>query len=300
MSINSDNTGALIREYAYLNGEPLAQIDAGGSETLIYLHTDHLMTPRYATNTGGSTVWTWDSGAFGAEAPTGSATVNLRFPGQYYDGETSLHYNWNRYYAPATGRYISSDPMGLEAGLNTYAYAALNPMILLDPLGLEVRVSVSAVVDLSTFKISCLNGGFLCLNLRDAHWGDRYFLLFAVRASIQALLKIKCTETECPEKPWGAELKTTIQVDAQQKISVPLCPIVEGLGLLGKLSRGKIQVIEAACSGYVVGTMAAFYDFQISKIREDLEQLRSPLLENVLEYALEWCKKHNPFKGSDD
>ena len=131
-----DNTGALIREYVYLNGEPLAQIDAGGSETLIYLHTDHLMTPRYATNTSGSTVWTWDSGAFGAEAPTGSATVNLRFPGQYYDDETSLHYNWNRYYDPATGRYISSDPIGLSGGLNTYLYAGASPIVSYDPEGL--------------------------------------------------------------------------------------------------------------------------------------------------------------------
>lgn len=131
-----DNTGALIREYVYLNGEPLAQIDAGSPETLIYLHTDHLMTPRYATNTSGSTVWTWDSGAFGAETPTGTATVNLRFPGQYYDGETSLHYNWNRYYDPETGRYISSDPIGLDGGINTYLYVMANPLISLDMKGL--------------------------------------------------------------------------------------------------------------------------------------------------------------------
>ena len=133
-----DNTGALIREYVYLNGQPLAQIDAGSPESLIYLHTDHLMTPRYATNTSGSTVWTWDSGAFGAEAPTGSATVNLRFPGQYYDGETSLHYNWNRYYDPATGRYISSDPIGLEGGLATYNYAGASPTVFYDPEGLDL------------------------------------------------------------------------------------------------------------------------------------------------------------------
>ena len=131
-----DNTGALIREYVYLNGEPLAQIDAGSPEVLIYLHTDHLMTPRYATNTGGSTVWTWDSGAFGAEAPTGSASVNLRFPGQYYDAETNLHYNWNRYYDPATGRYISSDPIGLAGGLNTFGYVGQNPINSSDPTGL--------------------------------------------------------------------------------------------------------------------------------------------------------------------
>ncbi len=115
----------------------LAQIDKSGAiETVTYLHTDHLATPRYGTNAAGSTVWTWDSGAFGKEAPTGSATVNLRFPGQYYDAETTLHYNWNRYYNPATGRYISSDPIGLEGGLNTYLYVSANPLIAIDPEGL--------------------------------------------------------------------------------------------------------------------------------------------------------------------
>ncbi|MBP7761804.1 MAG: hypothetical protein KA176_04470 [Alphaproteobacteria bacterium] len=106
-----NGSGNLIREYVYANGEPLAQIDAGSPETILYLHTDHLLTARYATNAGGSTVWSWDSGAFGKEAPTGSATVNLRFPGQYFDSETGLHYNWHRYYDPATGRYITRDPL---------------------------------------------------------------------------------------------------------------------------------------------------------------------------------------------
>ncbi len=130
-----DNSGNFIREYVYANGEPLAQIDAGSPESVLYLHTDHLLTARYASDAGGNTVWTWDSGAFGAEAPTGSATVNLRFPGQYYDTETGLHYNWHRYYDPATGRYITSDPLGLAAGLNTYGYAAQNPLSFHDPDG---------------------------------------------------------------------------------------------------------------------------------------------------------------------
>lgn len=131
-----DNSGALIREYVWLNGEPLAQVDAGSPEVLTYLHTDHLATPRYGTNAGGSTVWTWDSGAFGKEAATGSATVNLRFPGQYRDAETGLHYNWNRYYNPAIGRYVSSDPIGLAGGLNTFGYAGQSPIVYADPKGL--------------------------------------------------------------------------------------------------------------------------------------------------------------------
>jgi RHS repeat-associated protein len=132
-----DNAGVLIREYIWLNGEPLAQIDKnGGTETVTYLHTDHLATPRYGTNSAGSTVWTWDSGAFGKEAPTGIATVNLRFPGQVYDSESTLHYNWNRYYNPVIGRYVSSDPIGIDAGFGTYGYADQNPVLRIDSRGL--------------------------------------------------------------------------------------------------------------------------------------------------------------------
>jgi RHS repeat-associated protein len=73
----------------------------------------------------GATVW--DSG--GASTP-------LRFPGQYEDQETGLHYNNQRYYDPLTGSYLSPDPLGLEAGPNHHAYVA-NPYVLIDPLGLK-------------------------------------------------------------------------------------------------------------------------------------------------------------------
>jgi RHS repeat-associated protein len=61
---------------------------------------------------------------------------NLRFPGQYYDAETGKHYNYFRDYDPNNGRYIESDPIGLKAGLNTYAYAHSNPLAVIDPTGL--------------------------------------------------------------------------------------------------------------------------------------------------------------------
>ena len=102
-----NSSGALIREYIYLNGAPLAQVDTGSPEFATYLHTDHLGTPRFGTNSAGTQVWAWTNDAFGTSTPTGTATVNLRMPGQYYDSESGLFYNINRTYNPAIGRYMS-------------------------------------------------------------------------------------------------------------------------------------------------------------------------------------------------
>jgi RHS repeat-associated protein len=62
---------------------------------------------------------------------------NLRFPGQYFDVETGLSYNWQRYYDSANGRYISEDPIGLVGGQNVYVYVDVNPVGNLDPSGLD-------------------------------------------------------------------------------------------------------------------------------------------------------------------
>lgn len=63
----------------------------------------------------------------------------MRLPGQYYDAESNLHYNYFRDYDPQTGRYVQSDPIGLAGGINTYAYARSNPVIRYDFLGLYVN-----------------------------------------------------------------------------------------------------------------------------------------------------------------
>ncbi len=73
------------------------------------------------------------------EDPDGNGqnvVVNVRFPEQYYDVESGLYDNYFRYYDPGTGRYITSDPIGLVGVLNTYEYVGGNPVHLLDPNGL--------------------------------------------------------------------------------------------------------------------------------------------------------------------
>ena len=127
---------------------PIAVVkkDAATQQLLVYyIQADHLNTPRVILNTANSPVWRWDnSDAFGNtlpnEDPDGDGKkfeYNLRFPGQYFDKETGLHYNYYRDYDPKTGRYPQSDPIGLAGGLNTYGYVGGNPVGGVDPLGLE-------------------------------------------------------------------------------------------------------------------------------------------------------------------
>jgi RHS repeat-associated protein len=125
------------------------------------------------TNNTGTLIWSWESKPFGDSAPNEdpdgngtNITLNLRFPGQYYDQESGLYYNYYRYYDPETGRYITSDPIGLEGGLNTYAYVTGNPLNRIDPFGLvewEGGVRGIAFFTAGTFEFKlrtkkCVNG----------------------------------------------------------------------------------------------------------------------------------------------
>jgi RHS repeat-associated protein len=139
-----DGSGSVIEEIVWLGDTPVASIrqEACGL-SIFYIHTDHLNTPRRITRRSTSdVVWSWDSDPFGTTGPSedpsglGTFSFNLRFPGQYFDGETGLHYNYFRDYDPAVGRYIESDPAGLAAGINTYAYVTDDPILFFDPDGL--------------------------------------------------------------------------------------------------------------------------------------------------------------------
>lgn len=93
-------------------------------------HPDHLNTPRLVADATGTTVWRWDQAEpFGVNVPDenpstlGAFEFPLRFPGQYADKETNLSYNYFRDYDPETGRYVQSDPIGLEgAWAKLYEY----------------------------------------------------------------------------------------------------------------------------------------------------------------------------------
>jgi RHS repeat-associated protein len=144
----TNQSGQLLAEYVYLGDQLLAMTKPG--EMAYYYHNDHLGTPRVLTDASGSVAWK------AAYTPFGEAVISVqmvenpfRFPGQYYDQETGLHYNYFRYYDPTTGRYVTPDPIGLEGGINLFAYAASNPINAIDPGGkklISVGICVALII----------------------------------------------------------------------------------------------------------------------------------------------------------
>jgi RHS repeat-associated protein len=110
------------------------------------VHNDHLGTPLVMTDEAGNEIWRAAYDPFGKATVDAASTVemNVRFPGQYYDEETGLHYNYFRYYDPETGRYLTADPIGIVPPLgitpneinHLFTYVGNNPLIGIDPLGL--------------------------------------------------------------------------------------------------------------------------------------------------------------------
>lgn len=149
-----NGSNSLIQETIWLGDIPVATLRPnGGGYQMFYVHTDHLNTPRRVSQPSDNTVlWRWASDAFGEAPPDEDAdgdsisfVYNLRFPGQYFDIETALNYNYFRDYDPAIGRYVESDPIGLRGGINTFSYALDNPVMHSDPTGELVGVVANPV-----------------------------------------------------------------------------------------------------------------------------------------------------------
>jgi RHS repeat-associated protein len=135
-----DSTGQPVRQHIHVNGEPVAQLTtnpADGKLSVQYVHADHLGTPTLLTSPSGQVIADIEAEPFGETyIDYAEVTYNRRFPGQYKDEETGLHYNYFRDYDPTTGRYIQSDPIGIYGGLNTYGYGSANPLSYSDLYGL--------------------------------------------------------------------------------------------------------------------------------------------------------------------
>ncbi|MEQ1694533.1 MAG: RHS repeat-associated core domain-containing protein [Hyphomicrobiaceae bacterium] len=147
-------TGATgtVKEYIYLYeaeiapamgsrtvvDRPLAVVDAvnTASPLTYWVSVDHLNRPIKLTDTAKASVWdaVWQPWG-GVHSITGSASLNARFPGQWFQSETTLHYNWHRHYDPTLGRYTQPDPLGFVDGPSVYGYAGGSPEAFVDQDG---------------------------------------------------------------------------------------------------------------------------------------------------------------------
>ena len=140
-AIATDNSGNAASNTT--SSAPIQLTVTQGVAQVYYIHTDQLNTPRLITNAANAKVWEWGNDDPFANNPanddpntTGRHFVfNQRFAGQYFDKETGLFYNWNRFYRPDTGTYDQSDLIGLGAGINTYGYVGGNPLSFTDRFG---------------------------------------------------------------------------------------------------------------------------------------------------------------------
>ena len=140
-----DAAGQTQREYIWLDDMPVAVVDnvQSGSPVIYYVHVDHLMRP--ARMTAQDTSWVWDViyAPFGGVSYIWSnpANIDLRFPGQWFQLESGLAYNWHRHYDATLGRYVQPDPLGLTAmlsdGPSVYGYVDGNPAAKSDRNGLQ-------------------------------------------------------------------------------------------------------------------------------------------------------------------
>ena len=134
LSAEVDGNGKIQVQYLYMGKNAVAMLIG---KKIYAIHSDHLGTPQVVTDENKNVVWQASYTPFGeASISQASITLNLRFPGHYYDAETQTHYNYFRDYDPATGRYLTADPLGIAGGINTYAYANADPIANTDVFGL--------------------------------------------------------------------------------------------------------------------------------------------------------------------
>ena len=133
-------TTVLTWEHHPEDNRVVSQLEStpGGDHRFATVITDAIGTPVDVIGTDGALLWHAESTVWGQQPAGGDVPQPLRFPGQYHDAESGLHYNVYRYYDPATARYVSPDPLGLEPAPNPLAYVP-NPFTAADPLGLTGR-----------------------------------------------------------------------------------------------------------------------------------------------------------------
>jgi RHS repeat-associated protein len=203
-----------------------------GQSDIRFIHGDHLGTPQLVTDESGFAVWSARYLPFGEamvdedpDADGSAYSLGLRLPGQYYDEESGLLYNHFRMYDAMLGRYLRSDPIGLDGGLNTFLYANANPIRLTDPLGLVVRGEWIQGPAFNLQEAGIDDWNFVTPSLSP--WGYLDFIRLNGHATGYINIDVRCTE-DCNE--W--EIHHRVGVSAQGSIDVGPNLYALGTGLV--------------------------------------------------------------------
>ncbi len=154
-STRSAGSDSVILTWEHEGLHPLSQVERirnaaqeDVNERFFAIVTDLIGTPTELIDEHGEVAWRTSSTLWGTTSwnRDACAYTPLRFPGQYFDPETGLHYNYFRYYDPETARYVTQDPLGLAPAPNPATYVA-NPHTWFDPLGLYDCAKVNKVID---------------------------------------------------------------------------------------------------------------------------------------------------------
>ncbi|TBW50741.1 hypothetical protein EZI54_17735 [Marinobacter halodurans] len=149
-----DDQGNARQEIVWAGSKPVGLLEDG---ELYYVSSNQIDAPVAITDQSGELLWQWDLRPFGDSLPDEDVDgdgrdlkFNLRFPGQYWDNERGLYYNYYRDYDPSIGRLVQSDPIGLRGGINTYVYVGGNPINYIDSYGKSATAVVGGWIGTDT------------------------------------------------------------------------------------------------------------------------------------------------------
>lgn len=246
-SLLAENNNGVWTNYIRLNNQVVAMLKNGST---YYVYNDHLGRPEVVRNspaTTATTVWAAKNTAFDRTVTQNTlGEFNLGLPGQYYDSEAGTWYNYFRDYDASTGRYIQSDPIGLNGGLNTFGYVGGNPIGRLDPTGLEWLTLVTRIGAVVGCGISAHAGYQAGKNLADIR-----------RLRKAAKEKAASKAKDCPESEKGeiekANQDTLDKMNSVVDVVDAYAPVAleAGVGLVVSFAAGGAPgaLVSAVCSG---------------------------------------------------
>ena len=215
----------LTQDYIWVDNTPVGIVQNG----VVYaIEVDHLDTPRAVIDLAtDEAIWKWDSLArpFGDVSPnedpdnnSTTFTLNLRFPGQWYDAEKDSNYNYYRDYDAKIGRYLQSDPIGLGGGVNTYGYALQNSLRYFDPEGLNV---LGVCIGTSLSDGPAPFGEALCACYAAYRAVNLAINFFSGAQSEQCNNNESNNSEECEDDPCGPDSRVQAMRKAQAWSQVP-------------------------------------------------------------------------------